>query len=276
MKTDVFPVNYFTNIWTPKRIFRSRKQFKWWQIIIVFLFLHGLMMIPISLHYATKDTFPIRAYYPKTMGFIDDEIVLLLQDVKVVEGRLIGGVPFQREKEDGIVAFGLSEQEAREFLDYEYALLFLDDHFIIKEGDHPVSYIPYTKSFSLHGVQTVDEFHEVLSRAWLIPNKVYFVSSLTLITGTIIFISTLFIVFGSALFLYFTKAGNVSSIRSFKEAITIIVNCLGIPTFAAMIAGIIHFNVIAMIMMQTIGLIFILLAVFFTTQLKDEKANDNV
>lgn len=271
MKTQLFPINYFTHIWTPQKIFQGRKLLKWWQIVFVFLFLNGLLMIPISLNYAKMDDFPAGAYFPETMELIDEDLVGFMQNVEVINGQLRSTADYFRETTEGIVAVGLMDKDVEAALEKNHVLLFLEDHFVLKEGENPAFTVPYPKTFSFQDVTTRAEFQQLLFDAWFIQNKTYIVFSLTLITGTISFISMLFIVLGSALILYFTKMSKLSSIQTFKESINLILNCISLATIVATVIGIIHFNVIVMMMLQTIGLIFMLLAVYYKTQLKDEQ-----
>ncbi len=269
MKTDLFPINYFTMIWTPQKIFQGRKLLKWWQIIFVFLFLNSLLMIPISLNYAKMDTFPAQAYFPDALKLVDEELVMFLQEVSVEEGKLRSPVNYIREHDQGIVAVGISEKKMTEALEKNEALLFLDDHFVLKEGDNPVFKVPYPKNFLIQEVTSKEELQEMLADAWFRQNKTYIVFSLTLITGTISFISMLFMILGSAVFLYLTKLGHFSALQNFKEAVNLIINCISLATIVATVVGIFHFNVIVMMMLQTVGLIFMLLAVYYKTYLKE-------
>ena len=269
MKTQLFPINYFTHIWTPQKIFQGRKLLKWWQIVFVFLFLNGLLSIPISLNFAKMDEFPASVYFPETLELLDEQLLRFMQGVEVVEGKLRSPSRYIQKTPDGIVAVGLTDQEVEEALEKSYALIFLEDYFLIKKGENPAFSVPYPKTFSFHDVTTIAELQQLLSDDWFLQNKTYVVFSLTLVTGTVTFISLVLLVTGSAFLLYLTKMGKFSAIQSFKESLTLVLYCLSQPTMAAMVIGIIHFNVILMMMVQTLGLIILLLAVYYKTQLQD-------
>lgn len=67
---DAFPANYFASWTSPVKMFTNRKSMKWWQLILVFVFLFALVLTPVPLYYQQKTTVDIGEYM---RGFADAE-----------------------------------------------------------------------------------------------------------------------------------------------------------------------------------------------------------
>ncbi|EDP67204.1 hypothetical protein CAT7_00346 [Carnobacterium sp. AT7] len=276
MKSDVFPLNYFKSIWSPKQIFKNRHQLNWFQIFVVLLFVNSLLMIPVALNYVKMDTFPVEDTLPGSFGLIDEAVVLKLQAGNYENGTLKLPESFVLSTENGMVSGLLTESETDEALSADNALLFQETEFVIKEGDQSLETIPYTKDFDLSKVTTVAELKEALSRQWFIKNKAYTVATLMSLVFSITLVSTLFLTFGSAIFLYLTKKSKFSSINSYKESVNLLTNCIGLPSFVALLLGLIQFDIIIMLMIQSVGLVMMLLIVFYQTRFNDKTSGKEV
>lgn len=276
MKSDVFPLNYFKSIWSPKQIFKNRHQLNWFQIFVVLLFVNSLLMIPVALNYVKMDTFPVEDTLPGSFGLIDETVVLKLQAGNYENGTLELPESFVLSTENGMVSGLLTESETDEALTADNALLFQETEFVIKEGDQSLETIPYTKDFDLSKVTTVAELKEALSRQWFIKNKAYTVATLMSLVFSITLVSTLFLTFGSAIFLYLTKKSKFSSINSYKESVNLLTNCIGLPSFVALLLGLIQFDIIIMLMIQSVGLVMMLLIVFYQTRFNDKTSGKEV
>lgn len=128
----------------------------------------------------------------------------------------------------------------------------------------------YTNDFAIEEITTVQMLKDELSRQWFIQNRGFIVGSLLLSLFNLLLVSIVVISLGSSIFVYLTKKGQISTIRTYKESVNLIVNTLGMPTVVALILGLIQFNIITMIMIQTFGFIMMLLFVFMKTRFSDE------
>ncbi len=276
MKSDVFPLNYLKNIWSPKQIFKNRHQLNWFQIFVVLLFVNSLLMIPVALNYVKMDTFPVEDTLPGAFDLIDEAVVLKVQAGNYENGTLELPESFVLSTENGTVSGLLTESETDEALAADNALLFQKNEFVIKEGNQSLETIPYTKDFDLSKVTTVAELKEALSRQWFIKNKAYTVATLMSLVFSITLVSTLFLTFGSAIFLYLTKKSKFSSISTYKESVNLLTNCIGLPSFIALLIGLIQFDIIIMLMIQSVGLVVMLLIVFYQTRFNDKTGRNEV
>lgn len=270
MKKDIFPINYFKSIISPKHVFTCRKQLNWFQIIIVLLFLNGLMMIPLSINIAKMDSYPVEETYPNAFSLLNETVIDEMQDATYAQGQLTLPNSFYLENEHGVVGGNISTSDEEHALKAENALIFQEEEFIIKDQENPVTSVTYTNDFAIEEITTVQMLKDELSRQWFIQNKGFIVGSLLLSLFNLLLVSIVVISLGSSIFVYLTKKGQISTIRTYKESVNLIVNTLGIPTVLAMILGLIQFNIITMIMIQTFGFIMMLLFVFMKTRFSDD------
>lgn len=251
-------------------MFTGRHQLNWLQIILVFFFLNGLILIPVSLEFAKMDTYEIDETYPNAFALIDDATVASLKNATFSQGEMEHVPIFYQEKETGVIGGNLSEEKKEQALEMENAVLFQKEGITIKEAGQPIANIKYTRDFDLSGVTNEKELQAAISNQWFTQNKAIVVGGLLFAVFNIAFASLLFFVIGASFFIYLTKRGESSSIRTYKESVNLIVNTLGLATLIAMIVGLLGFDVIVIIMTQSTALIFILLAVFYHTHFSDE------
>lgn len=270
MKTDVFPLTYFKNIWTPRRIFKKRHQLNWFQLVFILFFLTSLLMIPVSLNFLKTETYPIEESYPEAFKLIDKPVVAAFQKAMNEKGVLVTEPGVNLVKKNGVVSITESNSIIKENLKAENALIFSKNELYLKNKGVPVSNIPYTKDFNPSQIKSVEDMKEAVSRQWFFQNRVYVIGSLLLLVFSILFFSTILIVLGSAVFLYLTKKNSFSSIKTYKESVNLILNALGMPSLLALISSFIQFDIVVMLTIQSIGLALMILTVFYTTRFNDK------
>lgn len=270
MKTDVFPLTYFKNIWTPRRIFKKRHQLNWFQLVFILFFLTSLLMIPVSLNFLKTETYPIEESYPEAFKLIDKPVVAAFQKAMNEKGVLVTEPGVNLVKKNGVVSITESNSVIKENLKAENALIFSKNELYLKNKGVPVSNIPYTKDFNPSQIKSVEDMKEAVSRQWFFQNRVYVIGSLLLLVFSILFFSTILIVLGSAVFLYLTKKNSFSSIKTYKESVNLILNALGMPSLLALISSFIQFDIVVMLTIQSIGLALMILTVFYTTRFNDK------
>ncbi|SEL11355.1 Maltodextrin utilization protein YvdJ [Carnobacterium iners] len=270
MKTDVFPLTYFKNIWTPRIIFKKRHELNWFQLILVLFFLTSILMVPVSLNFLKMETYPIEESYPDTLALVDESVVAAFQAAINEDGVLVTDPGSQVVKENGVVSITNSDSIIKENLKAENALIFSDNELYLKNKGVPVSDVRYTKDFNPSQLNSVKDMKAAISRQWFFQNRVYVIGSLLLLVFSILFVSTILIVLGSAVFLYLTRKNSFSSIKTYKESVNLILNALGIPSLLVLISGFIQFDVVVMLTIQSIGLALMILAVFYTTRFNDK------
>lgn len=271
LKTDVFPINYFKSIWTPLTTFKNRFELNWFNMIVVLIFLNALMIIPVTLNYTSMDSFPLSDFYPKTLQLIDQEAADELTRADYQNGEMLFADSFVLEQPDGVIAGGLTAAEQKEYETAENFIFFEKNQFIIGEEGVPTTTVLYTKDFSLGEMKSASEIVDELSRQWFNQNRVLIVLIFSLLVGMFLLVMTILLIFGSAFILYLTKKGNLTTITTYKEAVNLILNGLGVPTLAAMVFGLFHFDIYLMVTIQTLGLVLYLVIIFYKVQFNDKK-----
>lgn len=271
LKIEVFPINYFKSIWSPIRAFKNRFQLNWVTLSIVIIFINSLMIIPTTINFTKMEAISLDYFYPNVVEIIDDSMVDELASIGSTNGKLSFEDSFIFKNNKGVLAGGISAEEEKKILKEETFLLMEESQFVIKEENKPTSTIFYTKDFTLEDVQTKEDVINEFSHQWFVQNKVLIVLIFTLIISFIQLIMLVMIIFGSAFFLYLTKKSRITSIKTFKEATNLIVNLAGLPTIIAMIYGLINYDVAWMSMIQTTGLVIMLLIVYGKTGFNDNR-----
>lgn len=269
MQNAAFPVNYLTSIWTPVRAFLGRKQLSWPKILFVILFLNGLMMIPISLNYARTTVFSLDATFPTLLEMVDEEVVAALDQTETKNGTVTFKRSFDLQTEDGLVAGGLSESEASTALEAENVIVFEENRLILKEGDLPISEVPYTADVDWSSLTTPDEVREEISQQWYYANQTYIVATFSFIIAAILLVMNLFLIFGAAFFIFLASRSAYIEIDSYKESVNLILNAMGLPMLVAMVLGLILPDITTMMSAQTFGLVIIIVMIYYKTRFSE-------
>lgn len=270
MQNKTFPINYFNSVLTPVKNFIGRKQLSWPKLLFVILFLNGIMMIPIVMNVTQTEAIQLKSTFPAVYELIDDDVVERLHQTTSEKGQVTFTQPFILEKEAGIVIGGVDEQEVEAALEMTNALVFAEDRFYLKEGELPVSEIPYTADVQLGGWQTVDDLQAEVNRQWFQYNRVFIVATYSfMITGMILLMNFL-LVFGAAFFIRLAGRSAMIEIDTYKESVNLILNAMGIPVLLAFLLGIVMPDISMIMSVQTFGLVLMLVLIYFRTQFSED------
>lgn len=275
LKTDVFPLNYVKNIWSPLKAFKNRFVLTWPMMIVVIIFLNALMVIPVTLNYAEMESFPLEEYYPIAASqLVDDQVLDEIQTVVVNEGQLSIPEPFQVENAYGEVVGGLSLDEIENHISSPNFIAFQENQLIIAEEGLPTATVLYTRDVSFGEMETKEEIVEEISRQWLNQNRVLIVLIFSFLISTFLLFMLLFLVFGSSFLLYLTKKGSLTTIKTYKESVNLILNSLAVPTFLAMLFGLFYFELYIMVTIQSLGMAAYLFWIWYKVQFNDQRLSN--
>lgn len=275
LKTDVFPLNYVKNIWSPLKAFKNRFVLTWPMMIVVIIFLNALMVIPVTLNYAEMESFPLEEYYPIAASqLVDDQVLDELQTVDVNEGQLSIPEPFQVENAYGEVVGGLSLDEIENHISSPNFIAFQENQLIIAEEGLPTATVLYTRDVSFGEMETKEEIVEEISRQWFNQNRVLIVLIFSFLISTFLLFMLLFLVFGSSFLLYLTKKGSLTTIKTYKESVNLILNSLAVPTFLAMLFGLFYFELYIMVTIQSLGMAAYLFWIWYKVQFNDQRLSN--
>lgn len=274
LKTDVFPLNYIKSIWAPLTAFKNRFKLNWLMITVAILFLNALLVIPVTLNYADMDSFPLDEYYPNAVRLIDDQVVNELQNVDVNEGTMSIPEPFYVDNAHGEIIGGYSMEELSNLVSSPNFIAFQENQLVIGEEGLPTATVLYTRDVHFGEMETKEQVVEEISRQWFNQNRVLIVLVFSFLISSFLLFMLLFLVFGSAFLLYLTKKGHLTTIKTYKESVNLILNSLGVPTLVAMIYGIFHFDLYIMVTIQTLGLVGYLIYIWYKVQFNDDRLNN--
>lgn len=275
LKTDVFPLNYVKNIWSPLKAFKNRFVLTWPMMIVVIIFLNALMVIPVTLNYAEMESFPLEEYYPIAASqLVDDQVLDEIQTVVVKEGQLSIPEPFQVENAYGEVVGGLSLDEIENHISSPNFIAFQENQLIIAEEGLPTATVLYTRDVSFGEMETKEEIVEEISRQWFNQNRVLIVLIFSFLISTFLLFMLLFLVFGSSFLLYLTKKGSLTTIKTYKESVNLILNSLAVPTFLAMLFGLFYFELYIMVTIQSLGMAAYLFWIWYKVQFNDQRLSN--
>lgn len=269
MKNLPFPMNYFANTLTPKKIFKGRHGLSRWQMVIVFIFLTALLLIPVSMNMAKSSNFELGEIMPKMFQTLDDEVLAEIQQADFTDGELKspkkGFI-----NETNTVGFNLTDKA---IADLKNGISFNQTTMLMKDEAGYDFKVTYTKDFSPQNFETLAELKQGISSQWLKQNKAFVAFTMILMSGSLILVSSLILVFGGSFFIWLTRKNDLSSVKTFQESVNLILNALGLSTLLGMIVGLISFDMTLVLSIQSLGLVMMLLGVFVTTRFDDNYVN---
>lgn len=266
MKKIPFPFNYFTSIVTPKAVFKGRHQLNWFQNIVIFIFLNALLMIPVSMYFTSNTNFQLQEIMPNTMRLVSDDFAEKMATQNFVDGKLENAVPFEELEKEGAVGIGLSKATINK---QKNVISFEKDHFLIKDETGYSFDVRYSKDFSLQQATTKTQLKEAIKQEWFKQNRAFVAFTMMMMTGTIILFSNFLVIFIAAFFIWMTRKNALSSIKTYKESLNVVLNAAGLGTIFATLIGFYQFDMTIVIGIQSLGLVVMLTAVFAATHFSD-------
>lgn len=269
--TNLFPFNYMKVMFSPRRIFQERNYLKYWQIILVVLLMHSLLMIPIAFQVGRSQGADLENYVPQTIEMLNQDVVDAVKALPQEEGRL--GITESRiitESDDYLVALAENDSQGADLLSEANGLVFMPDKFFIQEDGSMAADQPYVNLESLGGIETVEDLNIFLSESWYWMNRPSIILTNYIYIGFMILISLLVVILGSSFFLSLMKKNENFHIHSFREALTMVINANGLPTILAFAVGMISGNPIHILTTHSISFVLWLLWVYWNTHFNDE------
>lgn len=88
MKKVPFIIQYVKSTLGPTAIFEGRKVLKFWQMVIVFIFLNALLLLPVSAHFANQSSFDLPSLMPKMAALGTDQLATEVSALTLENGEL--------------------------------------------------------------------------------------------------------------------------------------------------------------------------------------------
>lgn len=264
MKPSQFPVTYFANCFSPKKMFLNRFSLKIWQMILVIIFLVFLMLNPVALNANKFPEFNLTTIMPDLVSKLSKEDVQQVNYLRIEDYKLI-------EKNTNEINSLIQINAAdKDFDKVSTGINFKEEYLVMKDKNSLIFQLKYPESMDFADFNTINEFKEWLLKEWNIQNNSYRIISLILLMAILIISSTLFLVFGTSLFIWLTKKNHLSSIKSYKESVNLTLNALLLSTLAATIVGLFYYDITLMMTIQAFGLALEILFIFIKTKFNDD------
>lgn len=268
--SKVFPYNYLLTMLSPFKMFKHRDYLKTWQKILIILLMLSLLMFPISLQLSRMNQVRLADYFPKTVEFIDQEIVDQLHEYQG-QGILldISEPEILKESDELFIAAGPAKEEFQSLFAEKDGLVFLEDSYLIQEKGSQTIKQAYTGDQSLANLETKEELVNVMSQQWFWSNRTALILTNYIYIWILMLVSIVIFVLGASFLLSLMKHNNNYDISGFNEASTIVINSLGIPTIIAFILGMMTGNTIHILSAHSLSFILILIWVYWKTHFND-------
>lgn len=255
---NVFPLNYFTTIFSAKKIFQNRRQLTWWQILLIVLLLNGLMLMPLSVQLGNIQSANLNDFVPRALATINEQTVQQFNQM-VEQGTVETTTQFIPSIRD------LNTESL-----VDNSILIASDGFIIKEGKKPEIKQTYSEGVALEKVADKEALIALLSLHWFQANRLSVVLTNFINVWLLMFFNFVGLLLGTAFLLWLTKFGKIFTIETFNEALQLSLNTFGLPTLFAMILGFLLKDPNAMALTQSTVYILLLLWVYWKTHFNDQ------
>lgn len=264
-----FPLTYFSAVISPKKAFLGRHNLKWGQNILVVIFLSALLVIPVTCFYAFgMKQMPLNNFLQENITFLNEQSA---EKTSLYEKETKTTIFY----EDKTGEIGSNLPMAKMGIDQ---ISFTKDGWQVTtwNKEKPLKYQINTDISKVKNIKSTTDLKNYLGKTFYESNRPVIVLSYSWSLGLIILLITASFAFGASFFLYLTKKSRFSSIKTYQESLNLILNILGLPTLAAMIFGLIHFDFTQLLFIQSIGGVFMLLGVWAKTRFKDKELNIDV
>lgn len=262
-----FPFNYFTHIFTAKKMFQARYQLKWWQMIFITLFLIAVLMLPVTINTATYQSYPMTHFVNGAYDSLTEaNIQQAKQYLTINNNHLSGKNMSYKTQQHHLIYF--DKQQLTTIKQQSNVLFFDTDHFNIYQQGKMVANIHY-QNLTPTVFNNKANLIQFLNQTWFNQNKLIIIATLLLIASGLLTFNFIFISIGSSLFLLLTRRAKLFNFETFKSCYNFILNCLALPTFISSFIGFIHYDIITIITIQNILFVLILITVFYKTHFKN-------
>ncbi|RQW66772.1 DUF1189 domain-containing protein [Listeria sp. SHR_NRA_18] len=262
-----FPMSYFWGMCSPKRMFASRTMFGWGKLVFIFVFLTACLLIPVSLHFVKQESFDLESLMPNMMKQVDDTFVSKVTASYQLQNGVLAGQPSEtlQESNNGVAMVKLGDTNEP---DAKNMLVLGKTSMELRDGSGYTFTVQYTNDTSLADVTNAEDMQAWISSQWFLQNKAFVFLTMSAMLGSVLFASSLMLALFAALFIWFTKRNQMSEIRSYKEALSLTLLALGLPTLFATVIGIIYFDITVMMAIQSLGMVLMIAFTFIKTRFR--------
>ncbi|HEL0021341.1 TPA: maltodextrose utilization protein malA [Streptococcus equi subsp. zooepidemicus] len=272
MTNDRFPISYTTIIFSPKMIFAHRSAFLWWQNVILVLFLNALVLMPITLHYASLKSYPLEQIVRNGLGSLTEKTYHALTQGTIWHDRYDGKTVLI-EDTDAVVAVLPTPEIVEELKkDQRSQLILTETSWILSfpDGQRLTAKVKGNKE-RLTRLTSLEAVKAFVNQQWYNSNRAAVLAFLLLVASSVVYLGAGLVIGIGSLSLLLTRSAKLFSLKSYSECLGLLVNCFGLPTLLAVLISFWVHNPIVIMNSQVFGTLLMLVLVFYKTQFRDEE-----
>lgn len=265
-----FPFNYIATIFSPMKCFTNREGYRWWQVILLILLMTSLLLAPIGLVLGKLTYVGLDQFMPNAEKLLTDQVAQRLANL---DWALLEGPQLVLQTDEGSVwvASNLEDFDMKETL-----VGLTPKAFVMQEEDRASLEQEMREPLVLSDFASGDALKTALSKRWFEANYAAVLLTVFINAWVLVILSFTLLLFGVAGLLSFMRLTPIFSINSFQEALTVCLNCFGVPTILAMLFGYLTGNPVHILTAQGLLFLLMLAVVYWQTRFQDRYVFEKV
>ncbi|MGN2617866.1 DUF1189 domain-containing protein [Bacillus stercoris] len=278
LENKSFIIRCLKAVASPSGVCRCGNTFSWLQLSFLFMFVTASLMAPLTVSFLKMDRFSVASFVPSAIQKVNDTFADQLQGVQIRNGKLTGGKSSQRiEDGQNVMAVDMKheyetngENGRLKVKGFDNAIVFQPDRLVMTDQNGAGFSVGYAKMDVKLENPNAHDVEVLIDTLWLAQYK----PMIMLLAYAVILMIQLFVTVVLAGGLWITKRSNMVSIASFKEAASIAICASALPAFAAAAIGLVHFDLITVLMIHSCGVtLMITLAFRYLTKTRRDNGN---
>ncbi|MFL6976860.1 DUF1189 family protein [Bacillus inaquosorum] len=279
LKNESFIIRCLKAAASPSGVCRYGNTFSWLQLSFLFMFLTACLMAPFTISFMKMDRFNVQSFMPSAIQKVNNRFADQLQGFQIRNGKLTGGKSSDR-MEDGqnLLAVDMKheyqtsgENGRLKVPGYDNAIVFQSDQLVITDQNGTGFSVGYGKLEAELKEPNVHDVEVLIDKLWLAQYK----PMIMMLAYAVIFMIQLFLTAVIAGGIWITKISNMIFIASFKEAASTAICASALPAFAAAAIGMVHFDLITVLMIHSCG-VTLMISFAFRYLAKTRRYNGNL
>lgn len=266
MKKTIFPLNFFSSMFSVNKIFKNRNKYKLWQTIFIFIFITSLLQIPLLFSTLQRGSQIVTDFLPSEVHNFDkdSDVTNAIDELKFSDNRLTSSSKIISEKKNYIVGIKLPTEALNDKI---IALNFLDNYVnlsVVKNKEQKVIHLKYTSNF-IYDLQ-----HKTICLT--ISKYIYHQNVVSVLFASfsqvsfILFLMNCILVIGVAILLYLTK--NISNINSFKECVNLTASLMSGGAILALLLSFFSNNIFVLFGIQSLWMVVMTFNLYVKTRFR--------
>lgn len=279
LENKSFIIRCLKAVASPSGVCRYGNTFSWLQLSFLFMFLTASLMAPLTVSFMKMDRFSVASFMPSAIQKVNDTFADQLQGVQIRNGKLTGGKSSERiEDGQNVMAVDMKheyetsgENGRLKVTGFDNAIVFQPDRLVMTDQNGTGFSVGYAKMDVKLENPNAHDVEVLIDTLWLAQYK----PMIMILASAVIFMIQLFLTIVLAGGLWITKRSNMVSLASFKEAASIAICASALPAFAAAAIGLVHFDLITVLMIHSCG-VTLMFTFAFKYLTKSRRDNGNL